>query len=361
MKKLLLPLLLIGFIVNQSQAQYSYELYVSGIDVPWGMDWLPNGDMLVTDRGGELYIVKSGEFQDETISGLPDDILAQRQGGLLDVRVHPNYSENGWIYLAYSFSEGGNASTKVVRAKLDGNALTDMETIYKADPNSNRGVHYGGRLEFDNDGYLFFSIGDRGYRDDLPQDLSKDGGKIYRLMDDGSIPADNPFVGSEDDSVPATYSYGHRNPQGMAMNPATGMIWTHEHGPRGGDELNIIYPGRNYGWPILSYGINYSGTSFAEGTEREGMESPINYWVPSIAPSGMAFVTSDNYPDWKGHLIVGSLKFNNVELLKLDGDRVVGIEKVLEGIGRVRSVEEGPDGNIYIGVAGQGIFKVVKG
>ncbi len=340
--------------------EYSYELVTSGIEVPWGMAWLPNGDMLVTERGGKLFIFRNGELMEVPSSSLPNDIYANGQGGFLDVRVHPNYDENGWIYFTYSSSNGGGegANTSLIRAKLVNDELSNTETLYKATPNTTRGVHYGGRIEFDKEGYVFFSIGDRGNRDELPQDITKDAGKIYRLMDDGSIPSDNPFV-NEAGAKTAIYSYGHRNPQGMEMNPATGQIWAHEHGPRGGDELNIIEPGKNYGWPIISYGINYNGTPFAEDTARAGMEQPIIKWVPSIAPSGMTFVTSDKYPHWKGHVLVGSLKFNYIELVKLDGNTVTGTEKLVEGIGRVRSLKQAPDGTIYAGITGQGIFKIV--
>lgn len=344
---------------NSAEKEYGYELYVRGIEVPWGMDWLPNGNMLVTERAGGLLMFEPGPDEGVMITGLPDDIYVRGQGGLLDVKVHPDYEENGWIYFAYSSStgEGDGANTAIIRAKLDGTTLVDIENIYKGSPNATRGVHYAGRIEFDNDGYLFFSIGDRGSRDVNPQDLTKDGGKIYRLMADGTVPSDNPFV-NQAGAKTATYSYGHRNPQGMEMNPATGKIWAHEHGPRGGDELNIVEPGKNYGWPVISYGINYNGTSFTDETERDGMVQPITYWVPSIAPSGLTFVTSDTYPDWKGHALVGSLKFGYVHLVKLDGDTVIGREQVLSEIGRVRSVEQGPDGNIYIGVDSKGIYKV---
>jgi len=340
--------------------EYSYELVTGGIEVPWGMAWLPNGDMLVTERGGKLFIFRNGELMEVPSSSLPDDIYANGQGGFLDVDVHPNYDENGWIYFTYSSSNGGGegANTSLIRAKLVNDELSNIETLYKATPNTTRGVHYGGRIEFDRDGYVFFSVGDRGNRDENPQDITKDAGKIYRVMDDGSIPSDNPFV-NEAGAKTAIYSYGHRNPQGMEMNPATGQIWAHEHGPRGGDELNIIEPGKNYGWPIISYGINYNGTPFAEDTARAGMEQPITKWVPSIAPSGMTFVTSDKYPHWKGHLLVGSLKFNYIELVKLDGNTVTGTEKLVEGIGRVRSLKQAPDGTIYAGITGQGIFKIV--
>ena len=338
---------------------YGFELVTEGIEIPWGMDWLPNGDLLITNRAGNLHIVRDGVLVETPITGLPDDIYAKGQGGLLDLRVHPDYSDNGWIYMSYSSSngEGDGANTAIVRAKLDGTTLTDVERIYKGLPNTTAGVHYGGRIDFDNDGYLFFSIGDRGNRDVNPQDVTRDGGKIYRLMADGTIPADNPFV-DEAGAKKAVYSYGHRNPQGMAMNPATGVIWAHEHGPRGGDEVNIIEAGKNYGWPVISYGINYNGTTLTEDTAMVGMEQPITYWDPSIAPSGMVFVTGDKYPHWKGHLLVGSLKFNYVELVKLNGDEVVSREKVLEGIGRVRNIKQAPDGTIYVGISAQGLFKV---
>lgn len=363
MKKLRSFCIIAGFLLLSAPTafaqNYTSELYVEGIDIPWGMAWLPNGDMLVTERSGELYLVRDGEIV-TTIGNLPDDIDPNSQGGFLDVIVHPEYSENGWIYFSYSSSsgEGDGSNTAVIRAQLEGEQLTNIETLYKAVPNTKRGQHYGSRLEFDNDGYLFFSIGDRGARDENPQDLTRDAGKIYRIHDDGRIPADNPFVDMENAKT-AVYSYGHRNPQGMEMNPATGVIWAHEHGPRGGDELNIIHAGKNYGWPILSYGINYSGTEFAEGTYREGMESPVTYWVPSIAPSGMTFVTSDFYPEWKGHLLVGSLKFSQLQLVELDGDNVTGRKEILNGVGRVRSLKQAPDGYIYIGTTRGGIHRIV--
>lgn len=337
---------------------YSYELVTGGIEVPWGMAWLPNGNMLITDRSGKLFIY-SDELTEVSSATLPGDIFARGQGGFLDVEVHPNYEENGWIYFTYSADSGDEgANTNLIRAKLENNQLTNIETLYKGEPYPTGGRHFGSRVAFDKNGFVFFSIGDRGNRDVLPQDLTKDGGKIYRLHDDGSVPADNPFV-NEAGAKTAIYSYGHRNPQGMALNPETGVIWTHEHGPRGGDEINIIEPGKNYGWPVISYGINYNGTPFAEDTARDGMEQPLIYWDPSIAPSGMTFVTGDKYPHWKGHVLVGSLKFSYVELVKLDGDKTVGTEKLLEGIGRVRSVKQAPDGTIYVGADGQGIFRII--
>ena len=339
------------------QADVTPELIFSDVRIPWSMAWLPNGDMLVTERGGSLLRVRDGELISK-IEGVPE-VFARGQGGLLDVVLHPDYEENGWIYISYSSPEGEEqgANTSIIRAKLTGNALTDKEIIYEATPNTTRGVHYGSRIAFDSDNYLYFSIGDRGKRDVYPQDLTADAGKIYRLHDDGSIPADNPFVNQEG-AVAAIFSYGHRNPQGMAIHPETGAIWAHEHGPQGGDELNLVEAGKNYGWPVISYGINYNGTSFTDLTEKEGMEQPKTYWTPSIAPSGLTFVTSDKYPEWQGKALVGSLKFGYLVLVSFDGDEVTKREIVLDGIGRTRDVRQGPDGYIYVAVDGDGIYRI---
>lgn len=263
-------------------------------------------------------------------------------------------------YLTYALADGqgSGGNTALMRAKIDNNTLVSHELLYKATPNTTKGVHFGSRITFDNDGYLYFSIGDRGDHDLNPQDLSRDGGKIYRLHDDGQIPVDNPFFNTSD-AKKAVYSYGHRNPQGMIKHPETGAIWTHEHGPKGGDEINIIKKGKNYGWPIITYGINYSGTPITDVTEMEGMEQPLYYWVPSIAPSGMAFVTSSVYPQWKGSLLVGSLSFQYLERLEIKDNKVVSREKLLVDIGRVRNVVQGPDGYIYVAIEGTGIVKLV--
>ncbi len=338
-------------------ADYSTQTVVEGIRVPWGMVWLPNGDMLVTERGGTLYRVTNGKPQ--AISGGPK-VHTNGQGGLLDIELHPNYSENGWIYISYSdpTGEGRGSNTAIMRAKLEGQNLVEQELLYKATPNTGRGQHYGGRIEFDSEGYLYFSVGDRGNRDENPQDLQRDGGKIYRLKDDGSVPTDNPFV-NQAGVKSAIYSYGHRNPQGMTRHPVSGQIWAHEHGPRGGDEVNVIAKGKNYGWPVISYGINYSGTKFTDETARPGMEQPAWYWDPSIAPSGMTFVTSDQYPAWKNQLLVGSLKFAYLVLCQVDGERITSATPIMEGIGRVRNVKQGPDGFVYVAVEGKGIVKIV--
>ncbi|MDZ7716357.1 MAG: PQQ-dependent sugar dehydrogenase [Balneolaceae bacterium] len=345
--------------VEDTSQSYEIETVVEGVAVPWGMVWLPNGDMLITNRNGELHVFSDGELVEEPVQGLPE-INAFGQGGLMDLELHPNYEQNGWIYISYSSPDGSGsgANTAIMRARLENNALVDKEVLYKAEPNSNRGQHFGGRIEFDKEGYLYFSVGDRGNRDVNPQDITRDNGKVYRLHDDGSIPEDNPFVGKE--GLDAIYSYGHRNPQGMDMHPETGQIWTHEHGPRGGDEINIIEKGKNYGWPVISFGINYSGTEFAEDTAKAGMEQPEWYWDPSIAPSGMTFVTSDKYPEWQGDLLVGSLKFNYVVWCKVkDNNKVTGEKIIFEEIGRVRNIRQGPDGYIYVATEGNGIVRIV--
>ncbi|PKA96829.1 glucose/arabinose dehydrogenase [Flavobacteriaceae bacterium MAR_2009_75] len=336
---------------------FTQELIIDEMQIPWGMTFLPDGSMLVTEKSGEIIHFKEGVKT--KISNVPE-VYARGQGGLLDIEVHPDYENNGWIYISYASEEGEEKGghTALIRAKLKDNSLIDNELLYKATPNTTKGQHFGSRIVFDNDGYLFLSIGERGARDENPQDLTRDGGKIYRFHEDGKIPDDNPFVG-QDGAKTAIYSYGHRNPQGLAKHPETGEIWDNEHGPRGGDEINVIKPGANYGWPVITYGINYSGTTITDETEKEGMEQPLYYWVPSIAPSGMAFISSDKYGDWQGSILVGSLKFQYLERLELEGNKVVNREKLMADIGRVRDVKEGPDGLIYVAVEGKGIYKLV--
>ena len=336
------------------------ELVVSGIPIGWGIAFLPDGDMLVTEKSGKLLRITDGEIVAEITEGIPSTFVVNGQGGFLDIELHPEYSENGWIYLTHASNQGtgSGSNTALIRAKLENDALVNVEVLYKGMPNSTRGQHYGSRIVFDDNGYLFFSIGDRGNRDVNPQDITRDGGKVYRLNADGSIPSDNPFVGQEG-AKEAIYSYGHRNPQGMALNPESGIVWEHEHGPRGGDEVNIIEPGKNYGWPVISYGINYDGTEFTQDTVMQGMEQPILYWDPSIAPSGMAFITSDKYPGWKGDLLVGSLKFAYIAHLDVEDNEILSEEKLVEGTGRIRAIEQGPDGYIYFSAEGDGIYRLV--
>ena len=336
---------------------YSYKVIVSGIEVPWGFVFLEDNSILITERKGELIHYVNGEKI--KVKGLPE-IIAKNQGGLLDIELHPEYKNNGWIYISYSSSNENNSgsNTSIMRFRIKNNTMIQKEIIYKALPNSKHDRHYGSRIEFDQNNFLYFSIGDRGNRDVNPQNIHRDGGKIYRLYDDGQIPIDNPFVNSSS-AKKAIYSYGHRNPQGMAINPFTKELWIHEHGPRGGDEINIIKKGKNYGWPLASFGINYIGTKFTNKTSIPGMEDPKHYWVPSIAPSGMAFITSDIYPNSKGDLLIGSLIFQYLHKCKIENNKVYKEERILEDIGRVRSIREGPDGYIYIGVENMGIIKLI--
>ncbi|WP_445736470.1 PQQ-dependent sugar dehydrogenase [Mariniflexile sp.] len=342
---------------SPTSINYTTEIVVPGINIPWGLAFLPDGSMLITEKSGELIHFKNGIKTN--IEGVPE-IYVRGQGGFMDVELHPDYNNNGWIYFSYASAEGEGegGNTAIMRAKLKNNTLTEKQLLYKAGPNTTKGQHFGSRIEFDNEGYLYFSIGERGEGSLNAQDITRDGGKIYRLHDDGSIPEDNPFV-NVPNAKKAIYSYGNRNPQGLVKNPYTGEIWEHEHGPKGGDEINIIEKGKNYGWQVISYGINYDGTPFTDITEKEGMEQPLFYWVPSIAPSGMTFVTSDKYPDWKGNLLVGSLKFSYLERLVIENNKVTKREKLLEGMGRVRNVRQGPDGYIYAGIEGKGIVKII--
>ncbi|MCZ4695795.1 PQQ-dependent sugar dehydrogenase [Ancylomarina euxinus] len=344
--------------IENNPTSISYELIVDDLTIPWAMAFLPDKSLLITEKSGILYHFIEGEKIE--IEGLPD-ILMRGQGGLMDIVLHPNYEENNLIYFSYISTQGDGegSNTAIMRAKLDAerNILTDNQLLYKASPNSTKEHHFGSRITFDNNGYLYFTIGDRGDRDVNPQDINRDCGKVYRLYDDGRIPADNPFAG-QIGAKEAIYSFGHRNAQGLTKHPETGKIWEHEHGPKGGDEINIIEKGKNYGWPVISYGINYDGTTFTDITHKEGMEQPIHYWTPSIAPSGMCFITSDIYKGWKGNLLVGSLVFQHLELLTIKDDQVVNREKLLPDIGRVRDVRIGPDGYIYVAVESKGIFRL---
>lgn len=338
-------------------SNYTIEVVIPDITNPWGMVFLPDNSILFTEKHGELFHFKDNKKI--PIEGLPE-IYNRGQGGLMDLELHPNYKENGWVYISYASKEGegDGGNTAIMRAKLEGNKLVENELLYKATPNTKKGQHWGSRIEFDNEGYMYFSVGDRGQRDVNPQDITRDGGKIYRLHDDGRIPKDNPFA-NVDNAKKAIYSYGHRNPQGLIKHPITGEIWEHEHGPKGGDEINIIKKSKNYGWPVISYGINYSGTTFTDITHKKDMKQPLFYWVPSIAPCGMTFVTSDIYHEWKGNLLVGSLKFKYLERLVIEDGEVIKREKLFENTNDVRNVRQAPDGYIYFSIEGKGIVKIV--
>lgn len=356
-QKIYFSVLIIFLTFSLFSQKKEYKLIVSGLNNPWGFTFLPDNSILITEKEGKLIHFKDGVNTE--IKNLPK-IYVRGQGGFMDVELHPNYKQNGWIYFTYASTEGigSGGNTTLMRAKLKENQLISKEILYKASPNSTRGQHFGSRIAFDKENHVYFSIGDRGNRDKNPQDITKDCGKIYRLNDDGSIPKDNPFVNVRN-AKKAIYSFGHRNPQGMEINPFTNEIWAHEHGPKGGDEINIIKKGKNYGWPKASFGVNYSGTRFTDKTSIPGMENPIHYWTPSIAPSGMTFISSDKYGKWKGNLLVGSLKFQYLSRCILKGNKIFKEVKLLKDIGRVRSIEQGIDGYIYVGVENLGIIQLL--
>lgn len=330
------------------ETDFRVETLTRGLEHPWAVAFLPDGDFLVTERPGRLRLVRAdGSLVEEPVSGLPE-IRAQGQGGLLDVALHPLFASNRLVYISYNEPGPGGAGTAVARGRLDGMTLRDVEVIFRLLPKSATGFHFGSRLVFDRDGYLFVTLGDRGDRD-RSQDLGDHAGSVIRIHDDGRVPADNPFL-DKAGAKPEIYSYGHRNIQGAAINPADGRLWTHEHGPQGGDEINLPEPGVNYGWPVITYGVNYGiGTPIGEGTSRPGMAQPIYQWTPSIAPSGMAFYDGNAFPAWRGDLFVGALKFRLLVRLEIDGNQVVNEERLLQGeLGRIRDVRQGPDGYLYL-------------
>lgn len=334
--------------VQRSQVHaFRVARIVEGLEHPWGLAFLPGGRMLVTERPGQLRVVQEGKLQPQPVGGLPA-ISAYGQGGLLDVALHPRFSDNNLVYLSYVAQGVSGAGTEVARGKLSGNRLEDVQVIFRQQPKSGGGRHFGSRLVFDRDGFLYITLGDRGDqgRAQKPDDHA---GSVIRLHDDGRVPPDNPFVGKPG-WKPEKYTLGNRNMQGAALHPQTGKLWAHEHGPQGGDEINVIRAGANYGWPIITYGVNYGiGTRIGEGTHKAGMEQPLHYWVPSIAPSGMAFYTGDKFPRWQGDLFVGALRDEMLVRLKLDGEKVAQEERLIKGVlGRIRDVRSGPDGFLYI-------------
>jgi glucose/arabinose dehydrogenase len=335
-------------VIRSQDHEFRVVKLVEGLEHPWGLAFLPDGRKLVTERAGRLRIVaKDGRLESRPVAGLPA-IAATGQGGLLDVALHPRFSENRLVYLSYSARGEGGVGTEVARGRLAGGGLEDVRVIFSQSPKSGTGRHFGSRLVFDREGYLYITQGDRGEmeRAQKPDDHA---GSVIRLHDDGRVPADNPFRGKAG-WKPEKYTLGNRNMQGAALHPRTGRLWTHEHGPQGGDEINVIRAGANYGWPVITYGVNYGlGTRIGEGTHKAGMEQPLYTWVPSIAPSGMAFYTGDRFPRWRGDLFVGALRDQMLVRLKLDGEKVVGEERMLkDALGRIRDVRDGPDGFLYL-------------
>jgi glucose/arabinose dehydrogenase len=340
-------------VISSEKLKFSVDTIASGLENPWGIAFLPDGRMLVTELNGQIRIIKDGKLLDETVSNVPA-VAAAGQGGLLDIKLHPDYANNGWIYLTYSKPGEGGAATTLTRTKLEGNALVNTEELFTAQPFANTEHHFGSRVVFDGNGYLFLSSGERGTKENS-QNLGNHLGKIIRLHEDGKVPADNPFVNTPN-AKPEIWSYGHRNPQGLFYDRETSTLWEVEHGPKGGDELNKVEKGKNYGWPVITYGIDYSGEPISDITEKEGMEQPIWYWKPSIGTCGMTLVTSDKYPSWKGNALVGGLALTHIARVELKDGKYVSYEKVLDGIGRVRAIEQGPDGFIYAAIQGPGMI-----
>jgi glucose/arabinose dehydrogenase len=327
---------------------YSLRLVTvaDGLEHPWSLGWLPDGRMLVTEREGRLRIVAADGTVSVPVEGLPE-IAVTGQGGLLDVLVAPDFATSRTIYFSFSEPGEGGQGTAVAAAALDGGRLANLRILFRQLPKSSGGRHFGSRLVMAGDGTLFVTIGERGERA-RAQDTTVNRGQVVRIHTDGRIPRDNPFVDSQG-YRPEIWSYGHRNPQGAALHPETGELWIHEHGARGGDEVNIPRAGRNYGWPVIAYGRHYWGGNIGEGTSKAGMEQPVYHWDPSIAPSGMAFYTGDRFPAWQGNLLVGALKYQLVARLVLDGETVVAEERILEELGeRIRDVRQGPDGYLYL-------------
>ena len=342
---------LVAFALPVAAQELRPVTVAEGLRNPWGLAFLPDGRMLVTERAGRLRVVERDGRVGEPVAGLPP-IEAGGQGGLLDVAIDPRFADNRLVYVSYSEPAGAGRSgnsTAVARGRLDGNRLADLQVVFSQQPKVSSSAHFGSRLVFTRDGKLFVTLGDRFSRRDDAQTLDNHHGKIVRIEPDGKVPADNPFV-ARNGALPQTWSYGHRNVQGAALHPQTGELWAIEHGPQGGDELNVVRAGRNHGWPVITYGREYvTGLKIGEGTVRDDIVAPLTYWVPSIAPSGMAFLTSDRYPGWKGNLFVGALKAQLLVRLELDGTKVVREHRLLGNFGeRIRDVRQGPDGWLYL-------------
>jgi glucose/arabinose dehydrogenase len=320
---------------------------VEGLEQPWSLAFLPDGRMLVTEKAGRLRMIEQGRLLPQPVAGVPP-VTVHGQGGLHDVALHPQFDSNRLVYLAYAGRGVDGVGTELARGRLNGRRLEEVQVLFRQSPKGHRGQHFGGRIVFDRAGFLYLTLGDRGEmaRAQKPDDHA---GSVIRLHDDGRVPKDNPFVGKPGWKA-EKFTLGNRNLQGAALHPVSGALWTHEHGPQGGDEVNIIRAGANYGWPVITYGRNYGlGTQIGEGTHKQGMEQPIHYWVPSIAPSGMAFYAGERFPRWKGNLFVGALRDRMLVRLELEGDKVVKEERLLQNaIGRIRDVRTGPDGFIYL-------------
>ena len=345
-------------IVKTEKVSFQVETYADGFEIPWGMAFLPDNRMMVTDRIGDLWIVEKDGKDKLKVSGEIPNVRSKGQGGMLDVAVHPDFNTNSYIYLSFSDYSENKSHTSLIRAKLVNNSLVNSQIIFRPEEKffTKRSLHFGSRIIFDDKGFIFFCIGDRGDRD-LAQNLDMPNGKMYRIRDDGTIPIDNPFYYTKG-AIKSIWSYGHRNPQGLAIHPSTRQLWEAEHGPRGGDEVNIILRGHNYGWPVITYGKNYSGTIISKLTHHEGMDQPVFHWTPSIAVCGIAFYEGSQFPEWKNNLLATSLKYERLHRVELDGMNMVKDEIIFEAESRVRDVEVGPDGIIYVALEDPG--RIVK-
>ena len=343
----------VKFAIPTEKLAIKLDTLQTGLQNPWGMTWLGGGKMLITERKGEILVFENDKNTGQKLQGLPS-MYVNGQAGLMDITVHPEYAQNGWIYIAYAKKVPGGGATSIARFKLSGNQITGFEDLIVTSPAWNGGTHYGSRIVFDKDNYLFFSNGERGSQNNA-QNLSNSHGKIHRIKDDGTIPSDNPFVNTPN-AITSIWTYGNRNPQGMVYDKTNNRIWSVEHGPQGGDELNLIKKGNNYGWPVITYGINYNGTPITEITAKEGMEQPIHYWVPSIATCGMTLVTSDRYPEWKGNILVAALAKQHIARIELNGTNFSKEEKLFQDIGRVRQVSQSPNGYLYAITEGNGLL-----
>ena len=361
------PVLGQGPVLRSAHHDFRVVTVADGLIGPWSIAFLPGGDILITEKSGRLRLVRNGILRMEPIGGVPA-VLDQGQGGLMDVVPHPDFESNQFVYLTYSkpIGDGSEATTALGRGRFVNDRLMDFEDIFVSQTRGRAG-HFGSRLAFDADGYIFVTVGERqipssGDLEAHPaQDITNHHGTVNRLNDDGSVPTDNPFAG-QGDARPEIWSYGHRNPQGLAIHPETGDIWITEHGPQGGDELNRILPGLNYGWPVIGYGVNYgSGLAIHEGTRREGIESPTYFWVPSIATAGLMVYTGDLFPEWKGNIFAGGLAGQQMARLTMEGQRVAQEETLLQGLGRVRDIRQSPDGYIYVSIDGRAQPSAVVG
>lgn len=328
------------------QPEFTVKQVAEGLEFPWGMAFLPDGSILVTERVGQLRIVSPNGQLSEPIRGVPD-IFMEQQGGLLDVALDPEFSKNRLIYLSYAEPDGNKASTAVARAELANGQLKNLQVIFRQLPKTMGGIHFGSRLAFARDGNLFITLGDRGAHAENAQQLDNYFGKIIRIRPDGSVPPDNPFI-KQTHAKPEIWSYGHRSIQGAAIHPQTGELWIHEHGPKGGDEINIPQAAKNYGWPKACYGSHYDGTPIKDEHAEQGFEEPIHYWTPSIAPSGMAFYTGNEFPTWRGNLFVSSLAGQHIARLDTNGNKITSEEQLLKNTTRFRNIKQSPDGILYL-------------